>query len=354
MKNTPLTILVLGVGGNVSQGILKALACSSLDCRVVAACTSAAAFGLYCVDSAWVSPRADSPEFLQWLEGVCREESVDAILSGVEPVLDVLALHRERIRQRTGAVCVVGDVQAMATGADKLLTCEWLRGHGLPYPRFAAADDESAVGRLLADCGFPLIAKPRAGKGSQGIFVIGTPQDLNRLGGNRGYVIQELLGDDDSEYTAACFTDSSDALRGTIVFHRYLTSGTTSCAVAGEFPEVRDMSRVIAEKLKAKGPCNMQMRMHRGTPVCFEINVRFSGTTPIRARLGFNDVEAAIRHYVMGEPAVDLPAIVSGQAVRYWNEAYIDPRAHAALAAEGKLRQPGDFRVFIEPYGERP
>jgi len=35
-----LVVLVLGVGGNVSQGILKALEISRLPCRVVGACMS--------------------------------------------------------------------------------------------------------------------------------------------------------------------------------------------------------------------------------------------------------------------------------------------------------------------------
>ena len=50
-----LTVLVLGVGGNVSQGILKALAISNLKCRVVGACISPLAAGLYTVDRAYVS-----------------------------------------------------------------------------------------------------------------------------------------------------------------------------------------------------------------------------------------------------------------------------------------------------------
>ena len=45
-----LNVLVLGVGGNVSQGILKALAVSKLSCRVIGACIGSLSFGLYTVD----------------------------------------------------------------------------------------------------------------------------------------------------------------------------------------------------------------------------------------------------------------------------------------------------------------
>ena len=96
-----LNILVLGVGGNVSQGILKALAISSLRCRVVGACISPTAFGLFAVDRALVSPRAADPEFLPWLLAVLNKERIAAILSGVEPVLDILARNAPLIRQET-------------------------------------------------------------------------------------------------------------------------------------------------------------------------------------------------------------------------------------------------------------
>ena len=353
MRKDKLTALVLGVGGNVGQGILKALACSNLDCRVVGACTSASAFGLFSVDCARISPLADSPEFLGWLIEICHDESVDVVLSGVEPVLDVLARNHDTILTQTGAVCIVNDIEAMNIGADKLRTCEWLRDEGLPYPRHAVSEDSQGVANIAATCGYPLIAKPRWGKGSQGIIVLQRKADLSGLLKLPGYVVQEMLGDDDSEYTAACITDRDNILRGIIVFHRFLTSGTTSCAIAGEYPEVRSMAAMIVEKLKPRGPCNVQMRMHHGQAVCFEINVRFSGTTPIRARLGFNDVEAAIRHFVMAEEAKDLPIIRSGQAIRYWNEAYIDPHAYAALMSEGELPRPQDFLFKIETYGNK-
>lgn len=350
-KKDPLTVLVLGVGGNVSQGILKALACSRLHCRVVGACTSASAFGLYTVDAAYVSPPASAHEFIDWLLRVCREEHVDVVLSGVEPVLDVLERHQDAIRELTGAVCIINAREAMNIGADKVHTCEWLRDEGLPYPAFALGEDADGLAKLVAACGYPLIAKPRLGKGSQGIFIVRNEADLVRVRQTQGYVVQELLGDDASEFTAACLTDRNDELRGVIVFHRFLTSGTTSCAAAGEFPEVRDMAAAIARRLRPKGPCNVQMRMHRGRAVCFEINVRFSGTTPIRAHLGFNDVEAAIRHFALGEEARDLPVVHCGMAVRYWNEAYIDPAAYATLVKQGSLARPADHPADVETYG---
>ena len=115
-----LTVLVLGVGGNVSQGILKALALSSLNLRVVGACISHLSLGLYSTDRSYISPPANDPGFLDWLLEVCVAEKVQAILCGVEPVVAVLAQHAAHIRERTGAVCVVSEPDCLAISDDKL------------------------------------------------------------------------------------------------------------------------------------------------------------------------------------------------------------------------------------------
>ena len=137
----PLKVLVLGVGGNVSQSIQKALAQVTLPIRVLAACISADAPGLYVADHATISPLAQDEEFIPWMLEICRREEIDAVLSGSEVVLDVLAPHAQMIRQRTGAVTIVSTPEVQLTGRDKLMTCRWLESAGLPFPASAGRFD---------------------------------------------------------------------------------------------------------------------------------------------------------------------------------------------------------------------
>lgn len=346
-----LNVLVLGVGGNVSQGILKALAVSKLSCRVIGACIGSLSFGLYTVDQAYISPPANDPAFLDWLIQLCREEQIHAILSGVEPVLTVLAGATKSIHRESGAVCIVSPPECLTIGDDKLLTAYWLRDHGFSFPKTIDAGNPEGVEALVRECGYPLIAKPRYGKGGHGVFELRNNQELQLAMARNAYVIQELLGDPQHEYTVGCFSDRDAVVRGALVMRRELSEGTTYRAEAGLFPEVRKEAIQIAEALRPMGPCNIQMRVHKGRAVCFELNVRFSGTTPIRARFGFNDVEAALRHYVLAEPAVDLPLITKGIALRYWNEAYVNVETNAQLDELGKLGQPTQYKPIIENYG---
>ncbi len=73
----------------------------------------------------------------------------------------------------------------------------------------------------------------------------------------------------------------------------------------------------------------------------------------MRARLGFNEVEVALRHYVLGEDIDDLPLITKGIILRYWNEMYVDPQACDALRRFAKLDAPQDFDLVVEDYGMR-
>ena len=247
--STRLTVLVLGVGGNVSQGILKSLQMSSLTCKVIGACVSSRAAGLFTVDRAYVSPYANDPGFVDWLISICRHDGIQAVLCGSEPVLAVLSIHAQRIRLETGAICIVSPPQCLSIGADKLATCQWLEKNGFNFPRYAASENQADVEALVRDCGYPLIAKPRAGKSAQGLIYIRSPADLAHATSLADYVVQELLGDDDSEYTVGCFSDRDGRVRGTIAMRRELLQGTTFRAEIGDFPSVRNEAIRIAAHL---------------------------------------------------------------------------------------------------------
>src|SRR5688572_18396583 len=105
--SAPISVLVLGVGGNVSQGILKALALSTLPVRVVGACVGPESMGLYTTDKAYISPTARDANFIPWLIDICKREGIRAVLTGVEPVVAAISMHKAEIEAATGAVCLV-------------------------------------------------------------------------------------------------------------------------------------------------------------------------------------------------------------------------------------------------------
>jgi len=145
MKDRPLTILVLGVGGNVGQGILKALNQGAPAYRVIGACISPLAYGLYTTERSYLSPYFNAPHFVDWLIELCQTEKVDVILTGVEPILNVLAEKRAEIKALTGAIAIVSDPATLQIAQDKWLTSQWLEQHHFPFARYALTHDAPAV-----------------------------------------------------------------------------------------------------------------------------------------------------------------------------------------------------------------
>ena len=315
--HVPLNVLVLACGGSVGHGVLKTLAMSNLRCRVIGADIAPEKVGLYTVDTAYVSPWAHDPAFMPWLLSTCSAENVDAIIGVAEPVLKVLAAEQERIREETGAVCLVSTPETFNIGDDKLLTSRWLAEQGLDGPSFAAADDPEALASLVSNVGYPLIAKRRVGGGANGLVHVLDEDALSRIAGRADYVVQQSIGSDDDEYTVGCMCDRDGELRGTIVFRRRLQWGSTVFVEAGEFPEIRAAAEAITQALRPRGPINLQFRMHEGRASCFEFQVRFSGTAPVRARFGFNEVEAALLHFVQRKEFPALPQVTAGCMARF-------------------------------------
>ena len=330
-----INVLLLGVGGNVSMGILTALRQSSIPCRIIGACISHESLGLYYCDSAYVSPFAIDKSFPQWVVDICNKENIDIIFTGVEENVLALEANRSFIESHTKAIFIASDYEHLKIGLNKYETAKWLKEHGCNYPRSADMRNQQEVKDLIAEVGFPLIAKPNSGKGAVGLFVAKSEADIERIKGE-DYCLQQSLGDENEEFTIACYVDKKGVQQDMLIMHRKLKHGTTFMAEIYHDEAIYEECHNICEAFRPRGPLNIQLRMHNGKPVCFELNVRLSGTTPIRAKWGYNDVEALIREYLFDEPVALTPK-KKGKVYRYYNEAFIDLDMQQELKLTGHV-----------------
>lgn len=346
-----INILVLGVGGVVSQGIIKALRNSGLSIKLIGACISTRSMGLYLCDKAYVSPYANDNKFIPWLTELCNREQVDIVLTGVEENILAIAEQIDFFRSRTKAIFISSDFEHLKIGQDKFLTCEWLKNNGCNYPIYTLAEECTAD--FVQKVGYPIVAKPRNGKGSNGVFLIHNEHQLKNAMKLQGYVLQECIGIPEQEYTVGCYCDKKGQLVDMIVMHRDLQHGSTDSAKVIENPEISEQVIKICEKFCPVGPLNVQMRLDEdGRPVCFELNVRFSGTTPMRAMFGFQDVVAMVKEYVLGEDIKNCFCVRPGIAYRYTNELYILGDIGEIKEDRELLSQLDDMRVCVERLGK--
>ncbi len=298
MRNHQINVLVLGVSGNVSQGIIQALRTSQFNINIVGACVFKDSIGQYMTDKFFLSPYANDKNFINWLINICNKEKIDLVLSGVEENIFEISKNIEKLTQKTNAKFIVAQEDILKIANNKLLTAKWLKENGCNYPIFADLSDDKEVENLISKISFPLIVKPKEGKGSKGIIIINKKEDLNSIKDKKLYVLEEYLGSKDDEYTVAVYMNKLGIFQSAIILKRTLQNGTTVLAEATENEAIYKECKKIAEKLKIKGPVNIQLRLHNNKPVCFEINARFSGTTPIRNLLGWRDLIASVDEYV--------------------------------------------------------
>lgn len=315
--------LVTGAGAVLGQGIIKSLRQSTLPCEIVAADPNPLSAGLYWGESAYQLPFAIDPAFGDRITEIVDRERPDVILVGTDVELTYFAERRASLEEAFDTKVIVSDPRIIGIANDKFETYQFFADRGLNPPQSARGEDAVAVAALIDAVGFPLVVKPRNGARSVGVSVVNDRYELERaLDGRSGLVIQECVGDDECEYTASVLVFDGEA-QASITMRRDLRDGNTYRAYTGEYEPLNRAVCAFGEALRPHGPANFQFRIGRdGTPRVFEINARFSGTTPMRAMVGFNEVEMCIRKLLFGE-AISQPVVRSGVILRFLDELFI-------------------------------
>lgn len=324
----PLSILVTGVGGGGhGEQILKALRLAQTPLRIVGGDMSSFASGLQKVDSAYLLPPASDLDYIDVILEVCRIENVRVLFHGSEPELKLFSKERARL-EAAGLFVPINPAHVIEKCMDKVRTCEFLSANGFAVPEFrkvrSAAD-------ALSFPHYPAILKPSVGGGgSANVYLVQDPGEVEVLARQLlavypEFIIQAYVGTPDHEFTVGVLSDMDGNLIHSIGVRRYILSSLSNrikvpnrsknsrlgpvLAVSsgvsqgeiGRFPEVCEPCERIAKALGARGPLNIQCRFVDGQVYVMEINPRFSGTTSLRAMVGFNEPDLLIRKHVLGE-----------------------------------------------------
>lgn len=314
-------ILVTAVGGrSVGSGILHALTRTKEDVvdrwNVIVADAETFAWGLYKVPNKTLLPLAKAPNFLYEVQNTVTKFAIDAIIPGSEIEANVLAANKHLFQ-----IPIISNQHSlMPLMMDKFATALKIVELGLPaIPTYKIEDWEIA----LAKFDFPVVVKPTIGTGgSKGVALCASLNELHKvidnLPYNSAYCIQPIIGSQDEEYTVGILSDKNGNLIDSIVMKRKLIGlslldskkvGNTTFDISTGYSQgffikhqqIQDFCEKLSLSLKSTGPLNIQLRIHNGEIYVFEIHPRFSGTTTMRADVGFNEPDILLRNHLNNE-----------------------------------------------------
>lgn len=343
-----INVLVTSAGSAIGCGIIKSLKQSYIKTRIIGVNSHMYGAGLYRSDSCYVVPLAKDESYIDTIIDICKQESVDLVMVGLDYELRILSQNKERIESETKAKVIVSDERTINIADDKWETYKFLRDNGFPYINTCK---EADLDEFLGIAKFPLIVKPNIGDSSIGCTITENETELGialSLGvqqrsdtwnsGRTHFIIQEYLGTNDDEFTTTtvCF---DGVCHGVITMNREMRfGGHTTKAVIQEYPEINAQIEEIVTRLNPNGPCNFQSRVINGIPYIFEINSRFSGTTATCAMVGFNHVQTCVEH-ALNLPLSEL-GVQDGVMLRYFNEVFVPKEEMDGIKNEGYRKYP--------------
>ena len=318
--------------------MLRLLQIADFDKKIFTADPDPRSTGHWLGDFAVVVPKFSDNNYIETIKKIVVEHKIDAILVGTDVELPIFAKYKSHFLENYNCVVVISSKRVVEIANDKFLTADFLKANNFPYPFSVMANDLEKLKEIENKLGFPLFAKPFDGARSLGIRKIENHEELMEIyDSNSNLVVQQFLSEEEGEFTSGC-TVVNGKCKAIVTLRRDLRDGNTYRTYRNaETSKYDDFIISIAEKLNPDGPVNFQFRIFNNQPVIFEINGRFSGTTPLRHFYGYNEVEALLNFYLFGKE-IEKPNLRNGVVMRTWSDLFVEEQDLIVLKENKELK----------------
>lgn len=281
------TVLLTGAGGAPIPKLIQTL--REHGCRVIAVDADKNAAGLYLADAGYVVPLATDSDFSSALNRICRSERVKILV----PLVDEELLHAAEICNQEDIQLIGPKPSFTRVCLDKYELMSKLKENGLPVPQ------TYLLSQGLGNLRFPVVCKPRTGRGSRGVKIVRTETELaeyaRAVAANLDrFLIQEcIIG---TEFSVSVVVWRDGKVRAVVPKEIIEKRGITRIAVSRKSENIENMCRNIQASLSADGPFNVQLILDSrdGVPKVFEINPRFSTTITLTLAAGVDELGGLI------------------------------------------------------------
>lgn len=285
------TVLVTGVGSTGGTGAVSALS-ERAGHEIVGVDMNAEAEGLYLADYAATVPPASAEEWPAAVAELVARFGVDAVVPLVDEELVRLP---ELDREMDGEVGIVAPrPEVVEATIDKYRTAREYPELRVPHTVLASdvRDLDSEV--------FPVVVKPRFGRGSRGVERFDDREGLHDYLRATARAHDELLVQRfvaGTEYTTSVVATRDDRLLGVVPKEAIEKDGCTVRGATRRAPRVREACRRAFEALEPHGPMNVQQIRsdETGEVYTIEVNPRFSSTAVLTVAAGVDELDLLVR-----------------------------------------------------------
>lgn len=305
-------VLVTGVGGAGGTATVRSLR-QHTDHHVVGVDMDENATGFLFVEEYSTVPAANASTWPNVMANLVDEYDIDVIV----PLVDEELARLERLRAvLPDSVGVVAPQQPVIdTTLDKYTVTQTLARAGISVPSTVVGSEWEDH-----DLSYPLIGKPRHGRGSRGVERLDSSDDIESYltstdKAPEEVVLQECI--DGTEYTTSVVSTRNDRLLSIVPKEVLLKEGNTIHGATRAAQSVETACRDIYYTLEPHGPLNVQQIVADGEPYTIEINPRFSSTACLTVAAGVNELDLLIRDH-LGESVSPVQSFVPDRhLIRY-------------------------------------
>jgi carbamoyl-phosphate synthase large subunit len=281
--------------------------------KIVATDSTSLSAGFFMADVNEILPEADAQYYVKRLFEIVEKHHVQVLMPSSGYDIYPYSDNREALA-KIGATAVVSDRDTLEICRDKLLTYKKMSGkYNLP---FTTADPDKVKS-------FPVIAKPRFGKGSRNVIKVNNEADLRYIASNFGNTIfQEFLPG--VEYTIDVLSDMNK--KPIISVPRIRLQTKAGISTKGRIIRDADLETTcmnMAREIGIRGPSCIQMKESSEEQLkLIEINSRLGGGTIFSTLAGAN-IPSMILEMLSGT-YIDPPRVSEITVVRYYEEIVIE------------------------------
>lgn len=243
--------------------------------------------GLQNADKSFVIPLASDPNYFPELLKICQKHDIKAIVSINDLELPILARHKDDFLQH-GIQAIISNPEVIDCTFDKWLSYEYCRANKIPVPRTYLWSQQTEILQDLKRglIEFPILAKPRKGSRSVGIYLIEDEEsllaDMKQVGlseelEDEKVIYQEYI--DSDQYSIHVFNNEKlEPVTVVTMVNLIKNFGETFHIKTYRDPELTDLGLQIGKKLKHFGPLSADVHQRKnGEYVVLEFNPRISG-----------------------------------------------------------------------------